>query len=98
MTEFDLASYSDVGQTLSSMDNQALARAVENALPSTDMPYTDGKTAMRTALVERLGCSELDAENAIDHLERLGVLEFRETLAGGRAYAVRWVVHPVPMR
>ena len=98
MTKFDLTSYANVGETLSSMSSRALARAVEDALPSTDMPYTDGKTAMRTALVARLGCSELDAETAIDHLERLGVLEFRETLAGGRAYAMRWVIHPVPVR
>ena len=97
MTEFELASYSDVSTSLSSMDNRALAEAVKAALPSMDMPYTDGKTAMRTALVERVGCSELDAEQAIDHLERLGVLEFRETLAGGQGYAMRWIVHPVPM-
>ncbi|MRG92497.1 hypothetical protein [Polyangium spumosum] len=44
--------------------------------------YVPGKTAMRDALVERFGISQLDAEELCDALEASGALRFISTPDG----------------
>lgn len=53
-----------------------------------DADYLQGKTAMRDTLCERLGVSQLEAEELCDSLEQQGVLRFVRSPEG-----VGWHIH-----
>ena len=53
---------------------QRLKRVFSNAPPQ---GYVLGRSAFRDAVVEQLGCSELEAENLVDTLVNLGYLRFK---------------------
>jgi len=54
-----------------------LARATAKAPPS----YIRGRTFLRDEVARTRGCSALDAERIIDHLEESGVIYFEPTRA-----------------
>jgi hypothetical protein len=56
-----------------------------------DADYLPGKTAMRDALCEELGLSQLEAEELCDSLEERGILRFVRSPEG-----VGWHLHDEP--
>jgi hypothetical protein len=56
-----------------------------------DADYLPGKTAMRDALCDRLGLSQLEAEELCDSLEARGILRFVRSPEG-----VGWHIHDEP--
>jgi hypothetical protein len=56
-----------------------------------DADYLPGKTAMRDALCEELGVSQLEAEELCDSLEERGILRFVRSPEG-----VGWHIHDDP--
>lgn len=60
------------------LDLAALSRDLRRALgPGEPVGYLRGKAAMRDALVDLHGFSELEAESVVDTLELQGYLHFR---------------------
>jgi hypothetical protein len=52
--------------------------------------YLDGKTSLRNALEQELGCSELAAETLVDTLESRGVIHFLGDPADPAAIDAPW--------
>jgi hypothetical protein len=59
------------------IDLEALARALRQRYGgSLYASYLRGKTVMRDAVVEQLGCSSYEAEELVETLEMMGYLRF----------------------
>jgi hypothetical protein len=56
-----------------------------------DADYLSGKTTLRDALCDRLGMSQLEAEDMCDSMEQAGLLRFIDTPEGAG-----WNIHPDP--
>jgi hypothetical protein len=66
------------------IDLAALAAALERAFTGKGAPtgYVEGRTAIRDAVTEHLGCSELEAELLVDTMVSEGFLRFEGDPAG----------------
>jgi hypothetical protein len=59
------------------VDLHALAAAIRHRLGEhLEANYLRGKTILRDAVVERLGCSDVEAEQVVDTLEMNGLVRF----------------------
>lgn len=76
------------------IDLAALVTALESRSSRLSLRgFVRGRTEVRDAVIERLGCSELAAEELVDMLVGRGFLRFNGDPASARGGGI-WIIHP----
>ena len=81
---------------LDDIDLARLARDLSEALGQHPPEgYLRGKTTMRDAVMRRLGCSSLEAEELVDTMELRGFVRFSGDPAARSQATATWAVDPI---
>lgn len=82
-------------ESVNEIDLSSLARALQEELGGQPAEgYLRGKTVLRDALVRRLRCSDLEAEELVDTMEAQGYLRFSADPAERAVATATWSIHP----
>jgi hypothetical protein len=75
------------------VDLASLAAALQGALGDSPLEgYVRGRTVLRDAVAEHLGCSEAEAERLVETMVGRGFLRFEGDPASAEAGGARWTI------